>query len=542
MKYLSALLFGMPFLIYGQNVIEKNLIAEINSVTVYQQNGLINRSGKTELPAGKSTLILKSLSPYIDPNSIQVKAKGKFTVLSVNHKLDYLNNIEQDQKVKDLMNSIKSLEIQIRKLQSRIEVLAEKKSLLSVNKNLGGQNQGATVTELKQAIEFYELELTSIKSEEIDIELKINDLKEAKRKLEQEVDSERRKGNLPSGKIEISIDAKTPTNALFEISYLVRNTGWIPKYDIRVADIQQPLELTYKADIFQNTGVEWKNVKLTLSNGNPNQSGIAPELDTWFLGFVNTNSMKKSYYSTKALRATRGAVAESEFNEAPEEISADQSILEEASPITTFTSENQTTIEFEIEQPYTIKSNGDRSKVELNRYQIETTYQYYAVPKLDKDAFLIARIYNWEQYNLLEGETNLYFEDTYVGKSFLNSNSSKDTLDISLGRDKSIVIDREKTDTFSKKNTIGSNKVESREFLISVRNKKSQFVRIKVFDQIPIATLNTIDVTPIELSKGLLNAKTGEISWELELDPQTQKELKLSYEVKYPKNERVILE
>lgn len=214
----------------------------------------------------------------------------------------------------------------------------------------------------------------------------------------------------------------------------------------------------------------------------------------------------------------------------------------EAKIVTTTTIENQTTVEFEIEKPYSIKSGENKLSVDINQFSIDAIYEYYAVPKLDKDAFLMARITNWDQYNLLEGEANLYFEGTYVGRSVLNAKALTDTLDISLGRDKSIVIGRKKVEEFSKKRTVGSNKIESRGFEIVAINKKSQPIQLTLFDQIPVSVNSNIQVTPENISNGLLDEKTGELTWKLNLAPQEQAKLNLQYEIKYPKKERVILE
>jgi uncharacterized protein (TIGR02231 family) len=204
--------------------------------------------------------------------------------------------------------------------------------------------------------------------------------------------------------------------------------------------------------------------------------------------------------------------------------------------------ENQTTVEIEVATPYTIKSNGEKLQVDLKNHRIEASYEYYAVPKLDKDAFLIARLINWDQYNLLEGEANLYFEDAYVGRSILDAKSLHDTLTISLGRDKNIVIGREKYEQFARKRTIGNNVAETRSFKIIARNKKSQPVKLTVFDQIPVSVISDITVNLLELTQGQLDTKTGKVTWELQIDGQQQKDIILQYEVKYPRREKVILE
>ncbi|WP_421877544.1 mucoidy inhibitor MuiA family protein [Marinoscillum sp.] len=626
MKFLTLLTLFLAQQAFPQPFTERELKTSITEVTVYVEGGLITRTGTLNIPPGKSLLKIKSLSPYIDEKSIQVKATGDFTVLSVNHQLNYLSKLKKDVKIDSLLDEIESLEYQLSTASSRLQVLAEKQSLLDENKNLGGETAGASLTQIKQAIVFYDQELTAIKAEEIKVNRQIRELHQQKDQIEKEIAAVQGKEDLPTGEIDVRIDAPARTLGTFQITYLVANTGWFPKYDVRVSTVEKPLELTYKADVYQNTGVNWENARLKLSNGNPNQSGVAPELETWYLNYARNTILNRTTYGTlsSAVRNVSGRILDETGEPLPGvnvivkgttvgtvtdldgyysltlpngathlsvsfigyaskelpitsttintrlepdvqqlqevvvtgyasanalqgrtsgiTIRGTSSLKREADIITTRTIENQTTVEFEVDEPYSIKSNGDKLSVDLNSYEIETVYEYYAVPKLDKDAFLIARIINWDQYNLLEGEANLYFEDTYVGRSILDARSLDDTLNISLGRDKSIVIGREKVDEYSKRRTIGGNKIESRGFKIIARNKKSQQIKLTLFDQIPVAAISEISVSPEQLSGGSLNEKTGEVTWELMLQPQQQKGLQLSYEVKYPKYEKVNLE
>lgn len=626
-RVLFLLIFSFSaFNTFAQTTKEVELKSSIKEVTVFLQNAQITRTGKASVPQGKSILVVKSLSPHIDDKSVQVKATGDFTILSVNHRFNYLNELKKDSRIDSLDNLLTKVEKKIDEKASRSEVLNEKKSLLNANKDLGGQNSGATLTQLKQAIDFYDRELSSIKKEEMAIAEAVENLRKERTRLQKQINDVRGQKELPSGEIVVRVDAPAKVEGGFTITYLVGNAGWFPKYDVRVKDVESPIKLSYKADVYQNTGVDWKNVKLKFSNGNPNQSGVAPELRTWYLNYAR-NTVSRAYdsygapvsnvrYVTgKVVSASNGSAIpgvnvlvkgttvgtvtdidgnyrltvpngasslvfsfigyntrempikssridlglQEDVNELSEVVvtgygmerknkiraatmSARERGSDESRVVTTTTIENQTTVEFEVKTPYSIKSNGEKLSVDLSQYDIEAIYQYYAAPKLDKDAFLIARIINWDQYNLLEGEANLYFEDAYVGRSVLDAKSLADTLDISLGRDKSIVIGREKVDEFSKRRTVGANKVETRGFKLLVRNKKSQPIKLILHDQIPVASISDITVTADELSGGKLDEQTGEITWELELKPNEQKDLNLSYEVKYPKREKVILE
>jgi uncharacterized protein (TIGR02231 family) len=214
----------------------------------------------------------------------------------------------------------------------------------------------------------------------------------------------------------------------------------------------------------------------------------------------------------------------------------------DAAPLMTSFVENQTTVEIQVAEPYSIKTNGERTLVDLKTYEIPAAYRYTAIPKLDKDAFLLAEISDWSQYNLLEGESNLYFEEGFVGRSILNPAALQDTLQISMGRDRSIVMQREKVDQYSKKRSVGSNITESRGYEISLKNNKSQTVTLQLKDQIPVSVNSNITVTTGELSGGTLDPITGILTWEITLPPGGQQKLSLRYEVKYPKSERIILD
>jgi uncharacterized protein (TIGR02231 family) len=180
--------------------------------------------------------------------------------------------------------------------------------------------------------------------------------------------------------------------------------------------------------------------------------------------------------------------------------------------------------------------------VDLKTYQIPATYRYTSIPKLDKEAFLVAEVTDWNQYNLLEGESNLYFEEGFVGRSILDASSLKDTLELSMGRDKSLVIQREKVAEYSKKRNLGASVTESRGYEITVKNNKNLPITLVVKDQIPVSVNSAITVTEESLSGGTLDPQTGIVIWELLLPAGGQQKLSLRYEVKYPKAERVILD
>jgi uncharacterized protein (TIGR02231 family) len=202
----------------------------------------------------------------------------------------------------------------------------------------------------------------------------------------------------------------------------------------------------------------------------------------------------------------------------------------------------QTSVEFEIQTHYTLLSDGKNLTINIDSYSLPAEYQYFCAPKIDKNAYLTAQIVDWEKYNLLEGEASVYFEDTYTGKTLLDVRYMSDTLNISLGKDKSITIEREMQKQFTTKQFLGSKKEETRAWLLSVKNNKPQGVKIAVFDQIPVSTLEEIEVKADNISNGKLDPETGIIEWNFQLKPAEKKALDLKYSVRYPKNRTLTIE
>jgi uncharacterized protein (TIGR02231 family) len=204
--------------------------------------------------------------------------------------------------------------------------------------------------------------------------------------------------------------------------------------------------------------------------------------------------------------------------------------------------ENQTTVDFEIKVPYTILSDNKSYSVVMEDYYLPADYLYYCVPKVDKDAFLMANVVDWEKYSLMEGEANIFFEDTYVGKSLLDVRNATDTLKISLGRDKNVSVTRQKSKEYTTRQFIGSKKEETIDWAISVRNNKSQSIHMLIVDQTPVSTSEDIEVDVQTTSNGVKNPETGEVKWIFDLDTKQKKDFDLRYSVKYPKYQNLMLQ
>jgi uncharacterized protein (TIGR02231 family) len=272
---------------------------------------------------------------------------------------------------------------------------------------------------------------------------------------------------------------------------------------------------------------------MKLSTANPAQGGLKPELNPWYLDFynpivypMNSDGRKQKSYAP-AMRAEAASVADEEVVQA-------QSLSDYV--VTMQTSLNT---EFEIALPYTVASASKPTIVDIRNYEVKAEYNYSAAPKLDQDVFLLAKATGWEEFSLLPGEANIFFEGTYVGKSFIDPNNTKDTLAFSLGRDKRIVVNRDKLKDLTSRSTMGASKKESYTWEITVRNTKSEATRITLEDQVPVTMNTQIEVTVLDAGGARYDKQTGKLIWDLEVKPNETRKVQYKFEVKYPKDKQV---
>ena len=296
----------------------------------------------------------------------------------------------------------------------------------------------------------------------------------------------------------------------------------------------QPLEVVYKANIYQSTGMDWNNVLISLSNATPWVSGDVPNLYPWYVDF---------YYPrpVSGMARAKGAVPMTAMEEmAVENSNIEYDALSSSGLVSR--SEAVTAMNFDISVPYTVLSDGKTQTVEIQKSEMEALYKYVTVPKLSACAYLTGEVAGWGDQGFRSGEAAIYFDKGYVGNSTLNASSVEDTLVLSLGVDNGITVSREKRKDYSSKRVIGANKTDIYSFVVTVKNNKSTTIGIKVKDQLPVSTSSDITVEAVDISGGKVDPTTGEVTWELSLKPQESKSVTFTYSVKYPKGRTVILE
>ena len=620
MKQLFFILFCFSFIsLYAQESGEKQVKSVVSDVTIFFDGAQETRKSTVDLTVGKTLLKFTNLSPFVDEKSVQVKADGEITILTVNHQKDFLNKQEKSPDLLSLEAKLKELQEKIKIEGTHLEVIQEDMAFLKENRSLSGKDQALSAAALKEGSDFFSQRLTSLKMKNIEHNNTRNELYKQSNAIQNQINALTGKREYANGEVLVLVESKKPVKVNFEITLMVSNASWYPSYDIRAKNVSEPIEVAYKANIRQDTKNDWNNVKLKLSSYNPSVSGVAPELKTYFLDYgtvppiygksitsvtgrvsntrneplpgatvkvegsgvstiansqgnysltlpANANQLTFSYigYNSSTLNIT-GSVINARLyeNSSGMEIAdlEEHKVMVSDNPFLAESAvaglnmklrgaslipqqqqvEKQISVDFEIKEPYTIKTDNKVVSVDMAILEIPADFQYFSIPKINKEAFLIARIKGWEKYNFLEGEANVFFEDTYVGKTILNVGTANDTLSISLGRDKKVSVLREKVMDFSSKQFIGNKKEETREWKTTVRNNRSEIVNMMVLDQVPVSTNAEIEVNVSE-SSGAKRNEEGVIEWDFKLEPGKSKVMNLIYKVKYPKNNWLVIE
>jgi uncharacterized protein (TIGR02231 family) len=525
-------------LVYGGSVIAQQAPivsnASLQSVTVFSVGAELNHTSRITVPTGSSEVVINNVANLLDENSIQIGGSGQVTIMSVSFAKNYLSDQPNSPAYVKLSDSLKAAQRQLQRIADEKATENKLLELLDKNSAIGGANSGVNVAELGKMAEYYRTKQIDTRANLAQLTEKEQEQAKKINKLQQQLREMAGSGNSTSGQLVLQVMADAATTADMNISYITPSAGWTAFYDLRAENTTRPLSIMYKANVIQYTGVDWKKVKLTLSTGNPSQSGTAPVLSAWFLRFG---------YPEQTIR-NKGAVSQRYQNsiQAMDMAAPELAEAKMAPPISssvgnyTAQTENQLSATFDIALPYDVASNAKPHSVALKEYAVPARYKYYAVPKVDADAFLLAEITDFEKLNLMPGAANIIFENTYVGKSYIDPSVTTDTLNLGMGRDKKITVKRERVAEESGSKLIGSNKKQTFTYEIRVRNSKKEAIQMLLKDQYPVATDRDMEIELLSSSDAEANKETGVLTWKLNIAPGETRKVRFSYSVKYPKD------
>jgi len=686
MKKLSLLFALCPLLIWGNDT---NIPSKIKGVTVFLSGAQVTREAMTHLNEGTTELAFGGLSHKIEESSIQLSGLQSVSILSLSYDIVYSSHAKGDPQILEWEMSLETLQNEVALLKNVISGLEEEEKVITTNRLVSTDSQALDLAKIKEISRYYRERITAIKNEVFKTNLKIKTLNAEMRVLKKQLTEANNAPEEAEGKITIKFDAPTGTSLRLLFTYLVKNAGWIPAYDIKSGKINDPLDLAYKAHVYQKTGKDWEDVNLTLSAAHPNINIARPNLGSRYLNFVSryadrprSDALKKykyvynptvkqvtgivtddsgtplpgcsvvvqgtdkgtqtdfdgyyslavsggrdlafsylgfkpeqmpiyssivnvtleedaaaldevvvtAYSSTAAVSASRpenmlqgqaagihirgnsgfeppqrplyiiDGVTAVDFVEGDLDEDEIESIevLKGANAISLYGSKGSqgvivittkknrleadlTNTRFNIEKPYSITSDGDITAIEINKFQLEADYEYYAAPIVNENVFLTATFTNWEKYNLLPGEANIYFEGAYAGKTTIDPYTVKREMLLSLGTDPNITVTRRQERNFKRKSFTGSNRILDRTYGLYVRNNKGIDIALKLVDRVPLSQNKEIKVDDIVTKSADYDEKKGLLTWIMNLAPGERRSESFSFQVKFPRYKTISL-
>ncbi len=528
--------------------------AKLTAATVYFGYGA-ELTNETSLKVNSSTkqIIISQLSTSLDPNSIQISVPENVVLLSQNFMVFTPTvPVIVNPMVKKWQDSILLFQKEQAKNdnQSDIENTILEKTGRMIELTIAKTDSRAiSGDDALKLINYYSAKIEKAKSNLFQLKLARNVLSEQITVLQTKINEDLYKPVKPVksyGQLIMQVTCTQTEEIPVAFSYFTNNAGWTPQYDVRVNSKTNEIKLVYKAAVSQTTGIDWKKTKLTLSTGNPSWGGTPPILDPYYLKLYVPEIYKSLQGKVSGIDLDDVKLAEvvvtSAYGTKKEKRSLAASV-QTIQPSTlqqhTTLSESQLNTNFEIDLPYDIESNGQIQSVTIKEEKINASLQNYAIPKLDRDAYLMAAISDWESLNLLPGNANIIMDNTYLGKSFIDANSTEDTLKLSLGKDRRLSIERKLMKDFTSTKTNGNNTKQVFTYEITLKNNKKTDLEVLLKDQYPISMVKEIETKLEDDGAATVDSELGILSWTLKLKPGESKKIRFSYIVKYPKDKKV---
>ena len=536
--------------------------ATINNATVYFGYGAeLTHQSKVKVDAATKIIVISQLSTTVDINSLQISVPEDVALLSQRYIVYYpvVPTVVRSKETERMEDSIVLLQKEIGRINNLIvidrDILAKTGLLIETTISASG-NKTITSEEVLKLIEYYNAKIdksnTNIYNHNQQIALQNKRIDEIRKRISilSMVSPVKQK---PYGQVILQVICKKTEEIPVNLSYYTTNAGWTAIYDIRVNSKTNKVKMVYKASLTQTTGIDWKKTKLTLSTGTPKFGVVAPVLTPWFLqlyvpglytdlqrraaqGNANRNIIQ-SLDDKKLEEVVVTGMGEYKVKNRVEGFYAiDPSTLQQYTTL----SEGQLNTNFEIDLPYDIESDGQLHSVTIKDQEIACILKNYAVPRMDKDAYLLAEVADWQNLDLLPGDANIIMDDTYIGRSVIDPNTTADTLNLSLGRDKRISVKRSLVKEMSSLKTNGGNTRQVFTYEITVKNNKVTDVNLLLKDLYPLSTIKEVEVKLEDGSDAMINTETGVLTWKIDLKPGESRKVRFSYSVKYPKDKKIV--
>ncbi|WP_281184248.1 mucoidy inhibitor MuiA family protein [Trichlorobacter lovleyi] len=519
--------------------------ATISAVTVYQDRAQVTRSVSVALRPGSQVIAIEGLPVLLQDDSVRVDAKGtaRATITGIEVKRSFLSQTA-DKRVKEIEAELRQLERKLGGLDARKAGLVAQKGFVDSIKVAWGERISQqlaigkpTGAELNEAMGF-------VGSNTVKVEDQQREIEQEKQIIKEQIDALKRKKQEATGSyrkesktVEVAVETAKEGKLTLDLSGVVNQATWEPSYDVRLAQDGTSAELTYRAQVRQQTGEDWNNVALTLSTARPASGGAPPALHPWRISFYRPMpvAMPAAAPMRNYKKAARPVMAES--------MKADMAMEEEEPAPAAFQTAQAategTSIAFKIPKPVEIPSDNTRHSTVIALEKLPVSTEYSTVPKLAAVAYLTAELVNKAGWPLLPGTVKIFSGNTFVGSADMKQVASGEKFTLPFGSDDQITVKREELKQHKEAGLFGKNRMGYRS-AITVTNFRKEAQTVNVKDQLPLAGDSEITVSLEEATLPPTEKKDdGTLIWKLKLAAGEKKVISYEIVVEYPKDREV---
>lgn len=541
---------------------EKSLNSVIlDRATLFIDGAELHAKTKVKLKKGENRVLLKNISNQMNLGGIQVgfenapgvkilsiDLRDPFGVISTKSDEDLYDNSDLDndnerKEIKELLDKKQKLEAEYQATEVKFAAVSETIALLQSNhiedlvKNSTNRTQ-----DMKDILDFVRTNLTTALTEQAALQKKLEELNAQVGNYDSKLSlySKFNAGNVSANNIiGMKVYSDSDITVPLSLSYRITNdmnarTGWSPSYTIDIKDSNSPLQLTYKANLFQSSGLDWHDIDFTLSSESAKNNELStiyydnfapPNLDKWNIKVTNRGKAAE-----KTVTAVAGDLSDDiEFYD---EMRIEREDKE--NPNTTYSDLNFT---YNVKLPSPLKSRSNYM-VDLETKAINAEYLYLSTPKLDSSVYLQASIPNWKEVNLLPGSVLLTYMNNFVGYFQIKPTGNEKSLSFILGKDKDISVTR--TRDLNEIAPASGNKVSQKYgYTITLKNSKSSPIDMMVNDQLPVASSKNVLVEDAKYEGATYEKESGKLSWRFSVQPHETKTIHFSFKLTYPKDKKV---
>lgn len=526
---------------------------KIDQVKVFLQQAQIEKTVSFPLKQGNNEIILSGNSQYLQTQSLQFTSINDFIITDFTPFIQYVQptqpseeklSNEKKLKLKILRDSLEILSNQNSDSYALTSILSREKQVLDNMKIISQPQSIDSIPKIKDGLSYYRdkmVEISKMLQKENAIvskrSIRIKEINNQINIILQGAENNFQPRNEYYIRLNIYSEKNIPMSKL-SYTYNVGGVYWQPFYDVKFTKPSDPASFVLKAQLTQQTGEDWNDVKLIFSTEQPNNRRVLGTLYPYYLQphQQHTRSYRKQTNNIESISAKVAGVSED--------------AAEYGVPTANATKYSEMTVsqltmlgkEYEVGMKHTIISDGKEKIIALETKSTKADYKHYTIPKIEKAAYISALMPQWEDLELMDASGKIYLENNYINDTYISSSNTEDTLNLSIGQDKRVAVDRKVAKTKPEKTGLLSNTIETIVTItLSIKNNNQTPIEINVVDQIPLSNQENIKITAGDLSKAQYDEKTGKLTWDFSLKALEQKTITFNYTVRQPKGVNIIL-